>query len=150
MKRLTLPADKGIMSHPSVRRRLNFAKICFWLLGFSLLAGVSPRLYAADEPQRFGYPEALAAAIHKVEPVYPEAARPLKIESRVEIDAYVETDGSVYSTIIVVGDLKLVDAAAEAARQWKFKSFEENGHPIRAIARLVFQMKPPVATRASR
>jgi len=120
------------------------------LLGFTLVAGVSARLYAADEPQRFAYPEALAAAIHKVEPVYPEAARRQKIASRVEIDAYVEKDGTVYSTIIVAGDLKLVDAAANAAKQWRFKPFEENGHPIRAIARLVFQMKPPVTARASR
>jgi len=116
----------------------------------SLFVCAATQLYAADEPQRIAYPEALATAIHKVEPVYPEAARRLKIESRVEIDAYVETDGTVYSTIIVCGDLKLVQAAAKAAEQWRFRPFEENGHPSRAIARLVFQMKPSTSTRASR
>jgi len=122
----------------------SFLPACF------CLAWSAAALYAADEPARFGYPEALAAAIHKVEPVYPEGVRHLKIQSRVEIDAYVETDGSVYSTIIVCGDLKLVDAAEDAAKQWKFKPFMEDGHPIRAIARLVFQMKPPTSTKASR
>jgi protein TonB len=119
------------------------------LVCFSL-AWSAASLYAADEPTRFGYPEALAAATHKVEPVYPEGVRRLNIESRVDIDAYVETDGSVYSTIVVCGDLKLVDAAEDAVKQWKFKPFMENGHPIRAIARLVFQMKPPTSTKASR
>jgi len=114
------------------------------------LAGGAVAAYAADEPARFGYAEALAAAVHQVEPVYPEGVRRHNIESRVEIDAYVETDGSVYDTIIVCGDLKLVDAAADAAKQWKFKPFRENGHPMRAIARLVFQMKPPTSTKASR
>jgi TonB family protein len=116
----------------------------------SLITCASTRLYAGDEARRIDYPQALAAATHKVEPVYPEAARRKKIESRVEIDAYVETNGSVYMTIIVAGDLKLVQAAADAAQQWKFRPFEEDGHPSRAIARLVFDMKPPAAIRASR
>jgi outer membrane biosynthesis protein TonB len=107
-------------------------------------------LYAADEPPRFGYPEALAAAIHQVAPVYPEKVRPLKIESNIAIDAYVETDGSVYSTIIVWGDPKLIYAAEAAAKQWKFTPFMENGHPSRAIARLLFHMTPPSLNRASR
>lgn len=91
----------------------------------------------------------VAAATHKVEPVYPETARQQRIESRAGIDAYVETDGSVYSTIIVFGDLKLVDAA-EAAKQWKFRLFQENGQPSRAIARIEFLMKPPTSDSASR
>jgi len=132
-----------------VRPRSNLTRAWLLWLCFCLTAGALA-LYANDEPKRFGYAESLAAAIHKVEPVYPEAARRLKIQGRVEIDAYVETDGSVYSTIIVVGDPKLVNAAADAVKQWKFQPFTENGVPIRAIARLVFQMKPPASTRASR
>lgn len=137
------------MTNLSVGPKLRLWTTCL-ALAASLAACASTRLYAGDEPQRIAYPDALAAAIHKVEPVYPEAALRQKIESRVEIDAYVETDGSVYSTIIVCGDLKLVHAAAHAAEQWKFRPFEENGHPARAIARLIFQMKPPTTTRARR
>jgi len=114
------------------------------------LASSAAFLYAADEGPRFGYPEALANATHKVEPVYPQSVRSLRIESRVAIDAYVEADGSVYQTIVVCGDLKLVDAAAEAVRQWKFKPFAQDGLPVRAIARILFEMKPPHSIRASR
>jgi outer membrane biosynthesis protein TonB len=124
-------------------------KLVFLLASFCLTTSVAA-LYAADEPKRFGYPEALAVATRQVTPVYPEKVRPLAIESNVAVDAYVETDGSVYSTIIVWGDPKLVDAAENAAKQWKFKPFMENGHPIRGIARLLFPMKPPISTRASR
>jgi TonB family protein len=131
------------MTHQSLKNTI-FLLPCF------CLTWTATALYAADEPARFGYPEALTAAIHQVEPVYPEKARRLKIESNVAIDAYVETDGSVYSTIIVWGDPKLVDAAENAAKEWKFKPFMENGHPIRAIARLLFEMKPPSSNRASR
>jgi TonB family protein len=116
---------------------------------FCLTSSVAA-LYAADEPERFGYPEALAAAVRQVAPIYPEKVRRLAIESNVAIDAYVNTEGSVYSTIIVWGDPKLVDAAENAAKQWKFKPFMENGHPIRGIARLMFQMKPQSSNTASR
>jgi len=117
------------------------------LVCLSLAIGASA--FGQDEPKRFGPEEAQAAAIHKVEPVFPELPRGVKTSSRVEIDDYVATDGSVYSTIIVLGDPKLVDAAERAAKQWKFKPFEENGHPIRGIARLIFHMLPPAAASAA-
>jgi len=150
LKKFVVPADEGAMTRPMLRPRLELARTCVVWLCFCLAAGAFARLYANDEPKRFGYPESIAAVLHKVEPVYPEAALRWKIEGRVEIDAYVETDGSVYSTIIVVGDPKLVDAAADAVKQWRFQPFQENGRPIQAIARLVFHMKPPASTRASR
>ena len=116
------------------------------LLSFTLAGGASA-LFANDEPTRFGPAEAQAAAIQKVEPVYPKLAHGVKTMSRAEVDAYVDTDGSVYSTIIVLGDPKLVDAAENAAKQWKFTPFIENGKPVRGIARLVFQMQPPTLAR---
>jgi len=114
----------------------------FWLTScLFILAGSA--LLRAQELKRLTYTEVLPNLISRVEPIYPEAARKLKIEGLVEIDAYVETDGSVYSTIIVLGDLKLTDAAEDAVKQWKFKPFEENGHPVRRIARIMMQMRPP-------
>jgi outer membrane biosynthesis protein TonB len=131
------------MRHTSLRRT------ALLLVTFGLTWSAAC-LYAAEEGPRFGYPEALANATHKVELVYPPSVRPLRIESRVAIDAYVETDGSVYQTIVVCGDLKLVDAAAHAVRQWKFKPFTQDGHPVRAIARIFVEMKPPHSIGAGR
>ena len=120
------------------------------LLGCLCITYSAAANYTAEESVRVGSQEAQSGAIHRIEPVYPESARRRKIESRVEIDAYVETDGSVSSTVVVCGDLALVDAAAAAAKQWKFEPFRKDGRPVRAVTRLVFQMKPPVVTRASR
>ena len=129
------------------RRTLCFPAIA--LLATFCLAG-SLAASPADEPPRFDGPGALAHAVTKVEPAYPQNALRDKIESRVAIDAYVEADGSVYSTVIVFGDLKLVDAAEAAVKQWKFRPFVVNGRPTRAIARVILEMKPPVTKRASR
>lgn len=143
-------ADEVVMTHISFRSRFPFTTVCLRLSCLVLAVFVAARLYAADEPKRIGYPESLANAIYKVDPVYPKAALGSKTFSRVEIDAYVETDGSVYSTIIVLGDPKLIHVAEDAVKQWKFRPFEEDGHPIRAIARLIFHMVPPASPRASR
>ncbi|MBV9746800.1 MAG: energy transducer TonB [Acidobacteriia bacterium] len=107
-------------------------------------------LFADDEPARFDFADAQTHAIRMVDPVYPKNALSSKVESTVAIDDYVEADGSVSSTIIVFGDLKLVDAAEEAAKQWKFKPFETNGKPARVIVRLLFHMKPPVGPKTGR
>jgi protein TonB len=144
-----LPTDRGRLTLGPFAWRIRYfpgiALLAALCLAFSLAAS-SP----TDEPPRFVGPEVLAHATTTVEPVYPHSALRQKIESRVTIDAYVEKDGSVYSTVIVSGDLKLVDAAEAAAKQWKFRPFEIDGQPTRAIARVVFEMKPPVVKRASR
>jgi hypothetical protein len=121
------------------------------LLCLSCCLGLSVAVLSADDgPTRFDFGDAQTHAIRTVDPVYPKDALKSKIESTVAIDDYVETDGSVYSTIIVFGDLKLVDAAEEAAKQWKFKPFEVNGKPSRAIVRLIFHMKPPLPIKSGR
>jgi outer membrane biosynthesis protein TonB len=113
-------------------------KLCLWLSCCSLIAGAMSPVYAADEPKRVGYPESLANVIYSVAPLYTPQALRLKTWSRVEIDAYVDTDGAVYSTVIVMGDQHLVTEAENTVKQWQFKPFVENGQPIPAIARIVF------------
>jgi hypothetical protein len=64
-----------------------------------------------DEPRRVPFDEALAAATNKVLPAYPLTARQLKIDGTVVIDADLQKDGSVYDTVILVGNPILTAAA---------------------------------------
>jgi hypothetical protein len=116
-----------------------------------LAAGTLFRLGASDEPKLFDYPQSMANVLYKVDPAYPSAVHQIKAQTWIQVDAYVNTDGSVYSTVVVSSDTRFIDAAESAVKQWKFKPFEADGHPIRAIARVTFVLQPEkVVTRASR
>ncbi len=58
----------------------------------------------------------------RIEPSYPERARPLKLTGKVRIEVIVSPDGSIKNTRVVGGSPLLVDAALEAIKQWKYES----------------------------
>lgn len=72
-------------------------------------------------------------AIHKVDPVYPEASRRMRQEGVVILEIIVRKDGTV-------GDIKVLrslnpildQAAVDAASQWRFKPGKVNGRPVDA------------------
>ena len=72
-------------------------------------------------------------AIRKVDPIYPEAARRLRIEGVVILEIVVKKDGSVGSIKVLRSLNPLLDQAAiEAARQWRFRPGKVNGRPVDA------------------
>jgi TonB family protein len=66
---------------------------------------------------------------HRVAPFYPEPARRKRLEGDVVLRVAVNDDGSVDSVQVLDGDARLVAAAVEAVRQWRYDLYYHNGQP---------------------
>jgi TonB family protein len=67
--------------------------------------------------------------IHKVEPVYPEAARKANLQGVVALEAVIASDGTVVNLHPVSGPDGLISAAMDAARWWRFRPYRVRGEP---------------------
>jgi TonB family protein len=67
--------------------------------------------------------------IHKVEPVYPEAARKANLQGVVALDAVIASDGTVVNLHPLSGPDGLISAAMDAARWWRFRPYRVRGEP---------------------
>src|SRR5216684_3414934 len=88
---------------------------------------------ASDEPE----------AIQAVEASYPSLARQMKVQGSVLLQAFVGPDGGIRDLRVLSGPSILVSAALEAARQWRFKPYLQNGQPVETQAKIIvnFSMK---------
>jgi protein TonB len=66
---------------------------------------------------------------HRVAPIYPEPARHKRLEGDVVLRVAVNDDGSVDSVQVLDGNARLVAAAVEAVRQWRYDLYYHNGQP---------------------
>ena len=101
-------------------------------------SGEGQQVYAPGQPIRNPLLKS------KVDPHYSREAMQAKIQGEVQLDAIIETDGSVN----VLGIKKsldktfgLDDAAIEAAKQWRFDPGTLNGKPVRVRVTLVMEFK---------
>ena len=99
---------------------------------------VCATLAMAAGPVRVATTEATKQAINKPRPMYPSAAREMRIAGDVEVDAIVDEQGKVEKTEVVKGNAILTNAAQMAARNWTFKPFTDDGKPMKVIVRLTF------------
>lgn len=97
--------------------------------------------WAQGEVNKVSRPEAMAAAINKVQPEYPPMAKQLKVQGAVELEAVVAEDGSVEKVNIVSGNAVLTKPAVDALKKWKFKPFTADGKPVKALAPIGFDFK---------
>jgi len=67
--------------------------------------------------------------VHRVEPVYPEAAKRDKLQGIIALDIVVGRDGSVIGMHALNGPDVLARAAMDALRWWKFTPYRMNGEP---------------------
>ena len=58
----------------------------------------------------------------RVEPVYPQIARQLKLRGTVQLQATVSPDGAVKEVIVVGGHPLLAQAASRAVMQWRYQA----------------------------
>jgi protein TonB len=109
---------------------------------FAVLAlALSLPLCAQDAPKKVSRSEALTAAVTKVQPDYPPAARQLKIEGAVELEAVVSEGGTVEKVNILSGNPVLTRPAVEAVKRWKFTPFTADGKAVKALAPVLFTFK---------
>jgi len=68
--------------------------------------------------------------IHKIEPVYPEAARSAKMQGVVALDVVIGRDGSVVDVHPLSGPDELASAAVDAVKWWRFQPYLQNGQAV--------------------
>jgi TonB family protein len=122
--------------------KINVKKIKGRGLAVAVMAIVCGSLgLNAQDVKKVSRDEAMSAAISKVHPDYPPAAKQLKIEGTVEIDIVIDESGNVEKASSVSGNAMLTRPAADALKRWKFKPFQENGKPVKAEATLAVTFK---------
>ena len=75
-------------------------------------------------------PITLGKLISRVQPVYPDAARKLRIQGTVAINVIVRKDGTVSVQNVGTGHPLLAPAAVEAVQQWRYEPTTVNGEPV--------------------
>jgi TonB family protein len=68
--------------------------------------------------------------VSRVYPRYPEFAKEARIEGRVVLRVWVDTNGEVINVKITEGVTGLNEAAVEAIKHWKFRPARMNGKPV--------------------
>jgi TonB family protein len=72
-----------------------------------------------------------------VQPVYPIAAREMRVEGTVKLEAVVDRDGNVEKVIVVSGHELLKPAAVDCVKKWKYEpSGDLSLVPIQVVFRL--------------
>ncbi|HLH08152.1 MAG TPA: TonB family protein [Terriglobales bacterium] len=83
------------------------------------------------------------ALIKRVNPIYPETAKLLRLQGQVVVKAHVAKDGSVSSVRALKGNEFLAGAAEDAVRQWRYSPMKLNGVPVEMDTTVTVQFKMP-------
>jgi protein TonB len=79
----------------------------------------------------------------KVNPVYPEKARQMRIQGTVVLNVLLSKKGKVKEMHVVSGHPLLVPAAMDAVKQWKYKPLKVEGRAVEVetdvVVNFVFQ-----------
>ena len=81
--------------------------------------------------------------IHRVEPVYPPEARAQQIQGAVTLDVQIGGEGAVHNIEVVEGNPVLADAAVQAVRQWRYRPYSVDGHPVEMQTRVTIRFTLP-------
>ena len=84
-----------------------------------------------------------AQLVHRVEPIYPEAARRLQISGKVVLKATITRAGTVSDVKWVSGNDLFRDTSIAAVKQWRYKPASLNGQPVESDLEIVLQFKRP-------
>jgi TonB family protein len=83
------------------------------------------------------------AQIQKVDPVYPEQARTLRLAGSVALEISIAENGTVGDVKVVSGLPLLAAAASDAVRQWRYSPFLLDGRPIGVRKQVTVVFKLP-------
>ncbi len=117
-----------------------------WNRGWDNLESSLQKNENTIEPQR---PQAHVPAeemeklvTHRVDPEYPVAARPGKLQGVIALDVVVGRDGSVLDVRALNGPEVLAQAAMDALRWWRFEPYRVDGQPVVVETTMAVEFKP--------
>jgi TonB family protein len=108
------------------------------------LSGVissNPTVPAAALPVSQGISEGVVE--HRVQPVYPEQARSLRLEGQVVLRATVTENGALRDLKVLSGHPLLARAALDAVSKWRYRPYQLNGKPIAMQTNVTIDFKLP-------
>jgi len=81
--------------------------------------------------------------VRRVDPVYPRKANDAGLEGAVRLRVAISRDGSIEDVTALSGHPLLVDAAADAVRQWLYRPTLLNGRPVPVLTVLTVTFHRP-------
>jgi TonB family protein len=97
---------------------------------------------ASQEPPTYVPAEVMQGLLtHKIEPIYPEAARQAKVQGVVVLDAVIGVDGTVVDLHAISGPDELASAALDAVKWWRFQPYLINGQAVQVKTRLAVDFR---------
>jgi TonB family protein len=94
------------------------------------------------EPIRVGSNVQESKLIHKVDIVYPDAARTARVSGIVILQITVGAEGNVLEAQVLRGHPLLNQAALDAVRQWRYSTTMLNGEPVPVISTVSLRFHP--------
>ena len=94
---------------------------------------VVPRATPAPTPVRTISSVQEAKLIHRVTPVYPQAAIRMRISGSVHMEAIIGADGRIRELRVLSGHPFLVQAAVSAVREWVYSPTMLSGAPVEVM-----------------
>jgi TonB family protein len=96
----------------------------------------------SQQPPTYVPAEAMQGLLtHKIEPIYPEAARLAKVQGVVVLDALIGADGTVVDLRAISGPDELTSAALDAVKWWRFQPYLVNGQAVQVKTRLAVDFR---------
>jgi periplasmic protein TonB len=95
------------------------------------------------EPVNLAESAAWDLLAQKVDPEYPDAAKPGKQLGRVVLQVLIGRDGTVQDAKFLQGSLVFARAAIDAVKQWRFKPYSLNGRAVSVESSITLNFKPP-------
>jgi protein TonB len=92
-------------------------------------------------PQEYVHYDEGPVPVTRVEPSYPEFAREAQIQGKVLLRVLVMTDGTVGNYQVIRGVVGLNEAAADAARKWRFRPAMLKGMPVAVWTDLLIEFR---------
>jgi TonB family protein len=74
----------------------------------------------------------ISYATRQAQPIYPPAARNMRMTGLVKVEVVVDENGEVSEVQTMTGPSMLQSAAKDAIRKWRFKPFVRDGQPVKA------------------
>jgi len=113
-----------------------------WRRAWSELESQIPRSQPLAQPPAPVPAEVMEGLVtHKVEPIYPEAARQANLQGVVVLDVVVGADGTVVNVHPISGPDELAPAAVDAVKWWRFQPYLVNGQAVQVQTRLAVDFR---------
>ena len=84
-----------------------------------------------------------AQLLSRVEPIYPDPARRMRLAGKVIVKATISRTGTVTNVRWISGNDLFHDTTVTAVRQWRYKPATLNGQPVESDLDIVLQFNPP-------